>query len=166
MRFSEIPEHLIKPGIVVLHNGKDYALNRMMVQPNGDLRSVSFNHRTADGLSSVLVAPIECVDFLSTLEVTGCTEDYRKYNRIVCAAIRGEDGAVVSGVRHYSADMCATIGLMRNPDNFYHRNDDDQGFIDRNGSYLTRREAFVVALIAGQIPLDTEGDLLYSEMLY
>lgn len=92
--------------------------------------------------------------------------------RIVCAAIRAADGSVLLGIRHYSPDMHAQIDARRDGEKFKHRHDEDQGFVDQHGVYLSREEAFVVAAIAVQIVRPKacgeglDGPKLYSEGLY
>jgi hypothetical protein len=92
--------------------------------------------------------------------------------RIVCAAIRAADGAVLLGVRHYSRDMHDQIEARRDGAKFTHRHDPDQGFVDQHGQYLTREEAYAVAKEAGQIVRPgacgegLDGPKLYSEGLY
>ena len=91
--------------------------------------------------------------------------------RVVCAAIRAFDGEVLIGIRHYSEDMAAQMRVRRNGQKFHHRYGDDQGFVDNNGEYMTRQEAWKVAEAAGQIIRRVGGDTsdggtLYSENLY
>lgn len=87
--------------------------------------------------------------------------------RVVCAAIRAEDGSIMVGVRHYSADMHAQILSRSDGEKFAHRSDDDQGFVDQFGDYLTREEAWIVANDAGQIVRDVgRHGKLFSENLY
>jgi hypothetical protein len=92
--------------------------------------------------------------------------------RIVCAAIRAADGSVLLGIRHYSADMHAQISARRDGAKFTHRRDPDQGFVDQYGRYLTREEAYPIALANGQIIRQEacgeglDGPKLYSEGLY
>lgn len=101
----------------------------------------------------------------------------RSKRRVVCAAIRAADGDVLLGIRHYSADMHRQIEARRDGEKFTHRHDDDQGFVDQRGVYMTREEAFGVAQAAGQIfdplacgkGLNAAGEevpKLYSEGLY
>jgi hypothetical protein len=93
--------------------------------------------------------------------------------RVVCAAIRAADGSVLMGIRHYSRDMHDQIDARRDGEKFKHRHDEDQGFVDQWGVYMTREEAMQVALAAGQAVdmqrcgygLDS-GPKLYSEGLY
>ena len=88
--------------------------------------------------------------------------------RVVCAAIRAADGSVLLGIRHYSSDMHRQIAMREDADKFLHRNGEDQGFVDQHGVYMTRREAYDVALKADQI-IHSEAclrDELYSEGLY
>lgn len=89
--------------------------------------------------------------------------------RVVCAAIRGADGNLIAGPRHYDLVMYAAIQYSADPGNFKHRSGDDQGFINQHGVYLTRQQAFEVANAAGQIiegAVPHHGGRLYSEMLY
>ena len=97
--------------------------------------------------------------------------------RVVCAAILMDDGLIVTGVRHYSPDMRATLARIygkglrafgkwwRKP---YYFHEAEQGFIDQFGKFLTREEAFVLARQNGQCPhLPTTGTAcLFSEDLY
>ncbi len=92
--------------------------------------------------------------------------------RIVCAAIRASDGSVVLGIRHYSADMHRQLDVRTDRQKFLHRHDEDQGFVDQHGTFLTREEAYSVAQAAGQIlhpehcGQGLDGPKLYSEGLY
>lgn len=96
--------------------------------------------------------------------------DYQR--RIVCAAIRAADGSLLLGIRHYSADMHEQIEQRLDGEKFKHRSGADQGFVDQHGRYLTREEAYVVAVMAGQIvrphacPEGPDATRLYSEALY
>ena len=93
--------------------------------------------------------------------------------RVVCAAIRAADGSLLLGVRHYSADMHEQIAQRVDGEKFKHRHDEDQGFVDQHGVFMTRVEAYDVAARAGQIKypnacgrrLDV-GPVLYSEGIY
>ena len=98
----------------------------------------------------------------------GASRLERRVRRVVCAALRAEDGSLLLGVRHYSADMHALIDALPDGYKFCHRSGDDQGFVDQRGQYMTRREAWNVAEAAGQVRrqgYDGEG-VLYSEDLY
>jgi hypothetical protein len=94
-----------------------------------------------------------------------------KQRRVVCAALRATDGDVLIGIRHYSKDMTKMIerNLMVK---FCHLHDKNQGFVDQYGEYMSREEAYIVALDAGQILYPeacqegTNGMKLYSEGLY
>lgn len=96
----------------------------------------------------------------------------RTQRRVVCAAIRAADQSVLLGIRHYSADMHAQIDARRDGEKFKHRNDQDQGFVDQWGKYMTRDEAYQVAQAAGQVlhpnacGNELDGPKLYSEGLY
>lgn len=96
----------------------------------------------------------------------------RHFRRVVCAAIRAADGTLLLGVRHYSRDMHEQIAARRDGEKFKHRHDEDQGFADQRGVYMTREEAYRVAYEQGQIwdwracCNGLEGRKLYSEGLY
>lgn len=90
--------------------------------------------------------------------------------RIVCAAVTypAHPGTVLVGPRHFDAVMVAQyqriFGEGEEPE-------DVQGFIDQHGKFLTREEAWFVALAEGQVIRRVGGDSanggrLYSENLY
>lgn len=98
--------------------------------------------------------------------------------RVVCAAVKMNNGSVVPGVRHLSPDM---RWILRSLFGFgYHLGIAEQGFIDAKGFFLTRAEAWKRADALGQILLydpasrlkhprpANQGDegTLYSENLY
>lgn len=70
--------------------------------------------------------------------------------RVVCAAIRGRDGSLLLGIRHYSRDMYDQIERRTDARNFVRRLGEDQGFVDQHGVYMTRIEAYKVAMDARQ----------------
>ena len=88
--------------------------------------------------------------------------------RVVCAALRAADGTLLLGVRHYSADMHAQLERRDDRKRFCDLSGDNQGFVDQHGVYMTRREAYDVAMLAGQIVNHSacERGRLYSEGLY
>lgn len=84
--------------------------------------------------------------------------------RIVCAALKLPDGAIVCGPRHFDQTMHATLDRMDKVlATGKHRA--EQGFVDQWGNFLDRRAAMKVAVARGQAPGDA-GDILYSEHLY
>lgn len=91
---------------------------------------------------------------------------------VVCAAIRAADGSLLLGIRHYSADMRAQIQARHDGAKFEHRHDEDQGFVDQHGVFMSREEAFRVAADGGQLNypdrcgVGLNGRKLYSEGLY
>lgn len=90
--------------------------------------------------------------------------------RIVCAAIRDEDGQVVVGPRHMDKTMRETIMNLKDSDSNRWRCA-EQGFIDQFGKFYTRTEAWQVAEKNNQIHRRCGGDsanggTLYSENLY
>lgn len=91
-------------------------------------------------------------------------------SRIVCAALRADDGEILPGIRHYSADMHRAISLRTDGAKFKRLHGDNQGFVDTKGRYLNRQEAYLVALKTNQILFDvdnaTANKTLYSENLY
>lgn len=88
---------------------------------------------------------------------------------IICAALKDKNSkAIFGGVRH--ADICEAlrkIGVcVRNMDFI-------EGFLDNNGNFLTRAEAFQEVKKTGQISYTARGvkererdNLLYSEDLW
>lgn len=92
--------------------------------------------------------------------------------RVVCAAIRAADGDVLLGIRHYSRDMHLQIEARKDGAKFVRRHDEDQGFVDQHGVFMSRREAYWVAEAAGQVlrpgycGQGLDGPKLYSEGLY
>ena len=89
-----------------------------------------------------------------------------KERRVVCAAVRfgGDDGMIFTGPRHFDKTMLSIIRYWP------HRLDgpEEQGFIDQEGNFLTREEAWVVATDACQIirRVGGDGSKLFSENLY
>ncbi len=86
--------------------------------------------------------------------------------RIVCAAIRRKDtGDIICGVRHFDRIMYDTIVARREQQQW---KDADQGFVDKNGRFLSRSEAWGIAERNGQIVNDPEWQkgTLHSEHLY
>lgn len=84
--------------------------------------------------------------------------------KIVCAANLVND-TIICGVRHYDPIMRKAMEHIQEA---YSSANVVQGFVDKNGTFLTRREAWDVAEIAGQIryhPAIKPG-ILFSEDLY
>ena len=82
--------------------------------------------------------------------------------RVVCAANRFHDGVIILGARHWDQlmrDHAIQLGRMQCGA--------EQGFIDQFRVFMTREEAWQVAVDAGQIIRDVgcSGEL-YSENLY
>jgi len=91
------------------------------------------------------------------------------HRRIVCAAYTMEDGMIISGVRHLSPDMRATMHKIYGDG--YHmkisREHHAGGFIDQYGIYYNRKDAWVIAERQGQIINDCSCEgTLFSENLY
>ena len=92
--------------------------------------------------------------------------------RVVCAAIRAADGELLLGIRHYSADMRRQITARHDGEKFKHRHDEDQGFVDQRGVFMSREDAYIVADEQGQVwdwkacGDGLNGRKLYSEGLY
>lgn len=95
-----------------------------------------------------------------------------KQRRVVCAAIRASDGEVLLGIRHYSLDMHRQLAARVSYEKFLRRHEEDQGFVDQYGVYMSREEAYQVAQAAGQVVypdacgVGLDGPKLYSEGLY
>lgn len=83
--------------------------------------------------------------------------------RIVCAAMRSIGGSIICSPRHWDiiARNIAEHTIVYWPEA-------EQGFVDQHGEFLTREQAWLVALEAGQILHRVGGDegCLYSENLY
>ena len=93
--------------------------------------------------------------------------------RVVCAAIRAADGELLLGIRHYSMDMHRQIEQRRDGHKFTHRMDEDQGFVDQFGNWLSRADAYALAKANGQLYRPASCGMgidgvhkLYSEGLY
>lgn len=90
-----------------------------------------------------------------------------KQQRIVCAAILyGDNGLMVCGARHFDLVMHKTLEFIGRKVPMCAP---EQGFIDNNGKFLNRKEAFKVAEAADQINHKTgniDGTNLFSEDLY
>jgi hypothetical protein len=86
--------------------------------------------------------------------------------RVSCAAIKCDDGTVVTGARHYSPDMRRLMERIYGEG--YWKHEAEQGFVDNRGDFLTREQAFVLARESGQCPhLPADGvACLFSEDLY
>lgn len=89
-------------------------------------------------------------------------------NRIVCAANRC-GSIIVLGVRHYDTIMTRTFEQLNLAKFSWYKA--EQGFIDKDGKFLTREQAWKIASDAGQINYRVGGDTanggaLYSENLY
>ena len=85
--------------------------------------------------------------------------------RIVCAAIRNKAGDIICSARHYDMGMHKRIADSNSD---WTKGQIEQGFIDQFCQFLTREEAWVIALAAGQIikRVGSDRDCLYSENLY
>lgn len=69
--------------------------------------------------------------------------------KVICAAIRAADGELLLGIRHYSRDMHNQIRHRVDGGKFEHRLDEDQGFVDQYGVYMTREEAYQAWILSG-----------------
>ena len=98
---------------------------------------------------------------------------------IVCAAIKSGSGLIACGARHFDDFMRMQIersgGTRKNlPEETVRLTDEwtvrgEEGFIDNQGNFLTREEAWIIAEENGQIKYRCGGDengVLYSENLY
>ncbi len=92
--------------------------------------------------------------------------------RIVCAACRiKDDGFIICSPRHVDNTTRATINKIYGDNSeIYQRDSMEQGFVDQFGNFLTRKEAWVIAVKNGQIirdlNLSSSNDELFSEHLY
>lgn len=94
------------------------------------------------------------------------TDTQKDRQRVVSAACRIGD-SVICSPRHYDSICRATINLLPGHERkkWYGA---EQGFVDQFGIFLTRREAWVIALKQNQIIRDHDKCVgnLYSEHLY
>jgi hypothetical protein len=88
--------------------------------------------------------------------------------RVVCAAIRAADGTILLCIRHYDMATHAQIASRLEGEKFKSLGDSYQGFVDQYGFFMSRKEAYKVALAAGQIidMVACQNERLYSEGLY
>lgn len=96
--------------------------------------------------------------------------------RIVCAALKHKDGAMVIGARHYDSIMHNTLDLRKrlNPNEDW--TESDEGFIDQFGDFINRVDSWLIACQTNQVIClvgnQTKEDFgkpnvkLYSENLY
>ena len=90
--------------------------------------------------------------------------------RVVCAAIRDKKtGAIILGVRHFDRLMHKAIDAQGGD-----WKGAEQGFVDNQGEFISREEAWQLAAIRGQVlrlvgnqkSITEDGHDLYSENLY
>lgn len=96
--------------------------------------------------------------------------------RIVCAACKHKNGAVIVSVRHFDGITHEGIALRKQIDPDENWQDSEQGFVDQFGQFLSRTDSWVIAcaanqifrLVGGQVEEDIgkTGTKLYSENLY
>ena len=96
----------------------------------------------------------------------------RSKRRVVCACIRAADGELLLGIRHYSRDMRRQIDSRPDGNKFKLRFGEDQGFVDQHGKFLSRTEAYQIAVDTERLTFPEacedgpDGPKLYSEGLY
>jgi hypothetical protein len=105
--------------------------------------------------------------------------DSNKRNKpyVVCAAMLMDDGHIVTGVRHFSPDMRATLRRLY-PRNWFmrlfgarplgHLRVKEQGFVDQYGTFLSREIAYSIAKANKQFRRNSGSTMeeLYSEDIY
>ena len=84
--------------------------------------------------------------------------------RVVCAAIRHDTGRIICAPRHFDSLMHDQIKASIVPG----WKNAEQGFVDQHGTFLTRKDALMVAWAANQVVRRCGGDEqeLFSENLY
>lgn len=85
--------------------------------------------------------------------------------RIVGAAIRNAQGEVIAGPRHWDRTMRAIAEAIGAPRWDLGDPTIEQGFVDQDGVFYTRSEAYEVAVRVGQVPV-SKSKSLTSEDLY
>lgn len=93
------------------------------------------------------------------METTATKPDYDKL--IDCAAIKMPDGRVWTGKRHHHcfATVIQALGWGSTKNAI-------QGFVAMSGRFLTREEAYELAVETGQIKKFVHAGELFSEDLY
>ena len=92
-------------------------------------------------------------------------ETMRPNNWIVCAALKHENGDLILGPRHFDQTMHKQIAQYK----LIHCDwkTAEQGFIDKFGNFLTRKEALGIAIDNEQVDNRYQNlPRLYSEDLY
>jgi len=86
--------------------------------------------------------------------------------RIVCAAVRYPGYPVILGVRHFDEITTEQIKAMKIPTHLY--GTEIQGFVDNFGQFLSREEAYPIAVAQQQIYRQSTypTNELFTEMLY
>lgn len=113
----------------------------------------------------VAAAHIRAVNAVEDVEnIPLPSHDNRWIRRVVCAAIRYDDGTIIVGPRHFDVTMHDQIlarGLRETDMDLV------QGFIDQHGVFMNRKEAYTVAVNANQLIRTVfQPDTLFSENLY
>lgn len=88
--------------------------------------------------------------------------------RIVCAAVRYPGGEMLVGPRHFDYVMLLQYRALRIQ---YEEDESEKGFVDQEGKFYTRQEAWRLAQETQQIRHRVSGDeahggTLFSENLY
>jgi hypothetical protein len=126
----------------------------------GDKLAVYHNDITARETAKAAIAALRSTGAKGEAVVRDRTQ-----RRVVCAAIRNEDGRIVIGPRHFDRVMQRSLEMMGGQGWAM----GEQGFIDQWGKFMAREDAFIVATAAGQILEKTgnqDSNELFSEDLY
>ena len=92
---------------------------------------------------------------------------YAHLRRVVCAANLMKDGTLILGPRHWDPTMRRAFKAIYGESAGMLEHEKDQGFVDQWGTYMTRREAKLVAIAQGQlIARHGDSDELFSEDIY
>lgn len=88
--------------------------------------------------------------------------------RIVCAAVRYPDGKMLVGPRHFDYTMLLQHQALKIE---FEEGESEKGFVDQEGKFYTRQEAWKLAEANGQILYRPEAyekqvGTLFSEHLY
>lgn len=103
------------------------------------------------------------------VEQASFVPEHEPSRRVVCSALRHQDGRIICSARHFDKLMHRQIAMDDGIKNGWRGA--EQGFIDQFGVFMTRTEAWTVAFVAGQIRRRVGGDTkdggsLFSENLY
>lgn len=109
----------------------------------------------------------EIADYWLTIiksEINKVLEGVEK-EMIICSAILMADGCIIRGHRHHNCIATISDIPRYRADNRYIESG-VQGFVTSKNRFVTREEAKILAVNAGQLTKSTSNERLFSEDLY